>query len=179
MDMEEYLMSKIDHQIVGISVSFLIFIYLETLGYGIFTRMAAAFLAFGGATAPDWLEIAHGEKDYQGKWQRVSVIPHRTITHWVPLWIVPATLILWFLPSGQRIFVHAGRAEVMAVALGFLLGGISHLACDIPNPTGVPVLWPTAKHRISLRWWKSGSAFEWIEILAFWGITASVWFFVA
>lgn len=169
-------MSKIDHQLVGVSMGFLIFIYLESLGYGIFARVGAALLAFWGATAPDWLEIAHAERGPSGKWQRVSVIPHRTFTHWLPLWVVPIILIVWFIPTHAQILAHAGRADAMALLLGFLLGGFSHLICDIPNPTGVPILSPSAKHRVSLRLWKSGSAFEWIEILVFWGVTAGVWF---
>lgn len=168
-------MSKIDHQIVGISVGLLIFLYLESLGYGVFSRVGAAFLAFWGATAPDWLEIAHAEKGYNGKWQRVSVIPHRTFTHWLPLWTLPAIAVLFFLPVHGQIFLHPYRADALALLLGFLTGGLSHLICDIPNPTGVPVLLPTAKHRVSLRLWKSGSGFEWLEILLFWGVTAGAW----
>lgn len=169
-------MSKIDHQLVGVSLGVLIFLYLESLGYGIFARVGAAMLAFSGATAPDWLEIAHAEKGYNGKWQRVSVIPHRTFTHWLPLWAIPAIGLLYFLPAHFGIQVHPERADVMALSLGFVLGGLSHLLCDIPNPTGVPVLWPSAKHRVSLRLWKSGSGFEWLEILMFWALTVGAWF---
>lgn len=169
-------MSKIDHQLVGVSLGFLIFMYLESLGYGIFARVGAAFLAFWGATAPDWLEIAHAEKDYSGKWHRVSVIPHRTFTHWLPLWAVPAIGILYFLPAHAAIIAHPGMADILALLLGFVMGGLSHLICDIPNPTGVPILLPTAKHRISLRLWKSGSGYEWLEILMFWGLAAGAWF---
>ncbi len=168
-------MSKIDHQIVGVSVGIIIFLFLESLGYGIFTRVGAAFLAFWGATAPDWLEIAHTERDYNGKWQRVSVIPHRTFTHWLPLWIFPTLAILWFLPRSAAILQHPDHADILALLLGFLTGGISHLVCDIPNPTGIPVLLPGARHRISLRLWRSGSGFEWIEIALFWGLAFLSW----
>lgn len=163
-------MSKIDHQAVGVSMAIIIFMFLESQGYGIFTRIGAGFLAFWGATAPDWLEIAHAEKDYNGKWSRVSVIPHRTFTHWLPLWVVPTIGILWLLPNGAAIMQHPAEGEVMALLLGFLVGGISHLLCDIPNPTGIPVLLPGKKHRISFRLWRSGSGFEWIEVLMFWGL---------
>ncbi|MGK9451064.1 metal-dependent hydrolase [Acidithiobacillus caldus] len=168
-------MSKIDHQIVGVSVAVLMFLFLESLGYGNYIRFGAGFLAFWGGTAPDWLEIAHAERDYNGKWQRVSLIPHRTFTHWLPLWIIPTLVLLWILPRGAAILRHPNHADVLALLLAFLAGGISHLLCDLPNPTGIPVLLPGAKHRISLRLWRSGSGFEWIEIALFWGVTFLVW----
>jgi hypothetical protein len=46
------------------------------------------------------------------------------------------------------------RHPAYLVVLGFAVGGLAHLAMDIPNPTGVPLLHPWK--RTSLHLWKSG-----------------------
>jgi membrane-bound metal-dependent hydrolase YbcI (DUF457 family) len=98
---------------------------------------AASLIAGGlGGTAPDWLEIPYS----QGK----RLITHRTITHWVPLWL----LALWW--AHQQVLPWWGTWFLMP----FLWGALSHLLMDWPNPVGVPFVWPTKRH--SLDWWKSG-----------------------
>ncbi len=168
-------MSKIDHQLVGLSIAASIWALLAHLGYEYGVIALAAFAAISGSTAPDWLEIAHAERDMRGGWQRVSVIPHRTFTHWVPLWIGALGVALCALPLHPAVG-HFGfsdsRAVWSAILLGFACGGLSHLAADIPNPTGIPVILPTRQYRISLNWWRSGSGYEWMEIFAFWGCSA-------
>ena len=109
---------------------------------------------FGG-TAPDWLEIAHSEpappRPWDGgkrKWVRVSVIPHRTITHWWPLWsLLACAVFLVALPPAPRMMLA-----------GFAAGGIMHLLMDVPNPSGIPILTP--RSRFGFGWWKSGHARE-------------------
>lgn len=112
---------------------------------------------FGG-TAPDWLEIAHAEYStkYQ-KWMRQSVIPHRTITHWWPIWAaISALLAIWPFHGLADGFGPAIRM----VGIGFVAGAWMHLLMDIPNPTGIPILTPRAKSRFGFGWWKSGNALE-------------------
>lgn len=107
-----------------------------------------------GSKAPDWLEIQKSDGS--------TVIPHRTITHWFPIWI--AILLLGFafkdsqgfhsnfidsLPHSQYI------ADAISLTLiGLSLGSLLHIITDLPNPMGVPFLTPW--HRVSLNLWKSG-----------------------
>lgn len=57
---------------------------------------AGWFIAFTlaimlGSTAPDWMEIPYYSKSLN---KRISLIPHRTITHWWLLWIVFLLVVL-------------------------------------------------------------------------------------
>jgi membrane-bound metal-dependent hydrolase YbcI (DUF457 family) len=147
--------------------------HLTGLAAGILTA-AAGWHAFGasslvaipmgwsGGTAPDWLEIAHAEfSSSRQKWVRVSVIPHRTITHWWPLWVALAFVVVTMLFHVLHLFAARDAEIVIRMALaGFVAGGVMHLLMDLPNPTGIPILSPFARSRKSLRWWRSGNAFE-------------------
>ena len=111
--------------------------------------MIASLALLSGSTAPDWLEIR--------KKKGGTIITHRTITHWLPLWI----LMLFganFLMVNETFelmgAVYNSNKYFAACILGFSVGGLLHLAVDFPNPMGVPVFTP--KHRISLNLWKSG-----------------------
>lgn len=117
--------------------------YLTGIGAGLIAAAlclqgvpgAAFALALPGATAPDWLELPYA----QGK----RLIVHRTITHWLPLWLI-ALAWAWFHRD-----TWAG-----SMTMGFVVGGLMHLLMDWPNPKGIPVLTPW--RRISLKLWKSG-----------------------
>ena len=116
---------------------------------------AAAFLVVAGAlvggTAPDRMEWAG-----RGRW-----CEHRTLTHWWPWWVA---LTAWS-------WLHV--AQVWPVALlGLGLGAISHLLLDWPNPTGIPLLHPWARH--SLRWWRSGEH-EVFILLALFAVAFVAW----
>lgn len=130
-------MTKYGHQLTGIGAA-LAAIGLVTLLLPDKTNLVfVAIAAFLGATAPDWLELPKG---WAGR-KRLSVIPHRTWTHWWPLWLA-GTLWCLGLLSGT---VHP-------LWLAFCIGGWWHLAMDAPNPMGLPV-W-TPYERKSLNWWK-------------------------
>jgi hypothetical protein len=103
---------------------------------------AAGVVGFAGATAPDWLEIPWA--GFFGT--RHSIIPHRTWTHWLFLWVC-----LLGLSVG-----HPLLAETVAGAMlmAFCLGGLTHLIMDLPNPMGIPILHPN--RRRSLKLWASG-----------------------
>ena len=115
-----------------------------------FTVLLSAWL---GGTAPDWLELP-----YLGR----RVIPHRRITHWVLAWLAALLLSLGL--------TH----EWKGVAIGFCIGGISHLLVDYPNPMGIPVVHPW--ERTSLNLWKSGSNELFIKLFFFFmaGLSLSV-----
>lgn len=106
-----------------------------------------------GINSPDWLEIAR----YQHPVGRVSFIEHRTFTHWLPAWIALGGYLAYY---GYN-HIHQWW---WTLPFGFVLGGIIHLLTDLPNPTGIPILTPFKKSRVSLHWWKSGSYGDWITL---------------
>lgn len=128
----------------GIAVAALFWPQAETSG------LAAILGGHWGGTAPDWMEIAHTEKR-DGRWQRVSVIPHRTWTHWWLLWAI-LTIVLVFFPIGDRLSL----ADMFAI--GFLAGAWTHLVMDATNPMGIPLLTPYRRWGLGL--WRSGHSAE-------------------
>lgn len=94
-------------------------------------------------------------------------IEHRTVTHWVPLWI---GLLVWAVVTGVHLPLPYPDI-VRGTVLGFIFGGLTHLIFDIPNPTGIPLVLPWKRY--SLNWWKSGRAD--IALVALWGV--GVWGF--
>lgn len=116
----------------------------------------AAFISLGimlGAKAPDYLEI---------RTKNGTMIKHRTITHYLPLWISLLLCTAGSLSIGPLDFLTSKtNAEpwVWELLLGYSIGGLIHLLLDIPNPMGIPVF--TINKRISLNLWRSGEA-EWL-----------------
>lgn len=126
-------------------------VYKFSLDFGFNPYLAIpAFLV--GVTAPDWLEI---RKSGGG-----TVIKHRTITHWLPLWIALFAATWFSVELGvTSAAIGLGISEtvlwyIRSVLIGFSLGGLLHLLTDIPNPMGIPILTPT--RRFSFKLWKSG-----------------------
>lgn len=101
--------------------------------------LAALVAGRVGGVFPDRFEEAWWTR------KRIQLIPHRTWTHIAALWIA--------LLVGAYHFI--GLQPWAPIAFGFALGGVSHLAADLPNPQGIPLLW---KKRTSLDLWKSGRA---------------------
>lgn len=89
-------MGPAGHHLTGLAAGFLVAAAAwHSLGP---VSLVAIPFAFAGGTAPDWLEIASAVySPAQGRWIRQSVIPHRTVTHWWPLWLALA-LLVWFWP---------------------------------------------------------------------------------
>ncbi|MHB1631049.1 MAG: metal-dependent hydrolase [Acidithiobacillus sp.] len=147
-------MGRTGHHLTGIAAGCLAACaFWSTAGVPSLVAIPAGY--FGG-TAPDWLEIAHAEYStkYQ-KWMRQSVIPHRTITHWWPVWAaLSALLVTWPFQSFQA------DTLIRIAGTGFVAGAWMHLLMDLPNPTGIPIVMPRAKSRFGLGWWKSGNALE-------------------
>ncbi|MHB1666149.1 metal-dependent hydrolase [Thiomonas sp.] len=146
-------MTKTGHQLTGLGTAAIALALVDLRG-GHMLAWLGSTAAFFGATAPDWLEAPYG----WARRKRLSLIPHRTITHWLPLWVL-------LLGLG----VAYGRSPPGAMAMGFALGGLVHLAMDVPNPMGIPVFVPN--QRVSLRWWKSGQH-EIALVLLLWGLGA-------
>ncbi len=138
------------HTGIGISIAVYYGFYNYVTTNNMWISLISALIFIAGSTAPDWLEI---RKKTGG-----TVINHRTITHWVPLWFLLAYLG-WQLKItdgfGSVYFENKLLLEILySSVLSFSLGGILHLITDLPNPMGVPV--PTWKIRFSLKLWKSG-----------------------
>lgn len=120
---------------------------------GVHVAAALVISAYPGTTAPDWLEAPIGG---------VRLIPHRTVTHWLPLW-------LGLLGAGALLGLLSPLAG--AVLGGFALGGLSHWFGDYGTPMGVPVLHPF--RRRSARLWATGRG-ELLPISLAWLLAAGV-----
>ena len=85
-----------------------------------------------GSVLPDLLEFRIG-KDSAG------LIPHRTITHYPPIWIAAfASLWLMYQSTGSASWIiYAGMFAV--------LGGLLHLAEDALSKGGIPFFSPYGK----------------------------------
>lgn len=109
-----------------------------------------------GATAPDYLEYSYWDSTSQ-KYQRV--IPHRTLTHYVWIWIALLAIALL-----DPFYIKSMITDIgYHVFLGFIYGGLSHLIADIGTPSGIPLITPFGK-RTSLYLYKTGK--EWAPLLA-------------
>lgn len=112
-----------------------------------------------GGTAPDWMEI---RKQNGG-----TVIKHRTITHWLPIWLLVFFFFFGLITKNEMLFQYYDfkvNMHILAFFWGFGIGGLLHLLVDIPNPMGIPILTPN--RRFSLKLWKSGK-FEPPIVIAF------------
>jgi membrane-bound metal-dependent hydrolase YbcI (DUF457 family) len=90
-------------------------------------------------------------------------VRHRTVTHWVPLWVV--CLLAFMLFSSSSLLESA----IQAAGIGFAMGGLTHLLFDWPNPRGIPFFTPWRHH--SLKLWNSGR--REIYLVLAWSLVAS------
>lgn len=93
----------------------------------------AALFAVPGGTAPDWLECS-----WWAFGNRSSLIPHRTVTHWVAMWVGVLAYAMLKLCQHENGF----WLLVWPVVAGFSIGALSHCLCDAMTSMGVPVLNP-------------------------------------
>lgn len=145
------------HTLAGLVCMIGMYKYSNELGGTTLESIIATVFILLGATAPDWLEIR--------KSNGATVIRHRTWTHWLPLWII---LLAFGLSQGTinhlsntpilidiSEYINTDIPNYVSYAIiGFSIGGLLHLATDLPNPMGIPILTPY--HRFSLKLWKSG-----------------------
>lgn len=151
---------------ISISAFYTSFEYLTT--NDIFLSGILALFVILGSKAPDWLEIQKSDGS--------TVIPHRTITHWFPIWL--GLLFLGFAfketqgfdSTAISSFPHSQYiSDAISLAIiGLSVGSLSHILTDLPNPMGVPLLTPW--HRVSLNLWRSGK-FEFILVAIFYLIS--------
>lgn len=118
---------------------------------------AAVPFSWWGGVFPDSSEFFLGFR-----WVR-----HRTVTHWVPLWIA-LLLIALSWPFSETVTSQLFQSSL----IGFSLGGLTHLLFDWPNPRGIPFLTPWRHHSLSL--WKSGKREIYI-VLVWAGFASILW----
>jgi membrane-bound metal-dependent hydrolase YbcI (DUF457 family) len=137
-------MSRTGHIVVGASLAATLF----SLDFHLFAIIGVML----GATGPDDLEMSYYNKS-AGRFDRV--IPHRTITHSIWLWVLCLYCLITY--SNQMM----GYLTVYGYwfAIGYIYGAFSHLAADICTPTGIPLGNPFGK-RFSLNIYKTGKG-EW------------------
>jgi membrane-bound metal-dependent hydrolase YbcI (DUF457 family) len=116
-----------------------------------------------GARAPDWIELAQFSSFLD---RRVSIIPHRTITHWPWLWLA-ALLIATGLT--QVYDDYPGR-EVAWGCVGFILSGMLHLLLDSLTPTGIPLGFNPFGKRTAFAYMRNGSYSEFLVSLSAWAV---------
>ena len=142
-------MTQGGHRLVGAALgAALVAVLLPRVGWAAWLVLPGSFI---GSTLPDRLEWTA-----YGRW-----CEHRTLTHWWTWWLALGVVSAMHLPAGWAVAL-----------LGVAAGAFSHLLVDWPNPTGIPLLHPWARH--SLRWWRSGEREIPIVLLAF-AMSLSIW----
>lgn len=157
------------HWATGLALAIATYKYTDTVGA---VAWIATFFSFFGSTSPDWLEIRH---------KGGTIIKHRTITHWIPVWLFLFSFSLFSVNNDYlSFFYHISFFSdnqipplYSSALLGFSIGGLLHLLFDLPNPMGVPLFTPW--NRVSLNLWKSGEMEKTIVTLVF--ITALIYVF--
>lgn len=147
------------HTYVGIVSTIGMFHFCrEELSQSLILSILGAIFLVIGSTAPDYLEI---RKSNGG-----TVIKHRTITHWLPIWLSLFFFSFAFLKPELFGFIDVEYLKneylnnsvlwdyLFISIFGFACGGLLHLLTDLPNPMGIPILFPSL--RFSLKLWKSG-----------------------
>jgi len=98
------------------------------------TSVAAGVFVIGamaGSRAPDWLELPGFKQGI-----RVSVIPHRTLTHSPWFWFAAWAMLFVFK---QLMVQTPGTWLATILWLGFCITGTLHILVDLGSPTGIPL----------------------------------------
>lgn len=127
------------HRWTGVGAAFFAAAFARWLGL---PELIAGAVAAASCTVPDWAEIPYYRKGCRAG----SLITHRTLTHWPPLWLALACFGVFYLEPIPA-----------AMVLGTCTGAMIHLLGDAPNPMGIPWLVPYKRLRLGRRgWWRSG-----------------------
>jgi membrane-bound metal-dependent hydrolase YbcI (DUF457 family) len=100
---------------------------------------------------------------------RKSLIPHRTLTHWPLLWLIPAIALAYSAGAGTT----PNQPTAWFAAVGFVGAAWLHLAADLMTPMGLPLVRPFGA-RSSLNWYRTGSAGEAVAVAALVGVAALI-----
>lgn len=148
------------HRWTGLGAAFIAAAIARLSGMEWYAELAAALIAGSATTMPDWIELPF----YKNGVRSGSLIAHRTITHWPPLWLA---LIAWGAQDG---------ALFGAMAIGAAVGSLTHILGDAPNPMGIPWFLPHRRVRFGKKgWWRSGQH-EILMTLFFTGVGFGAWY---
>lgn len=121
-----------NHKIVTLSI-----VYAIT-GGGV-----ASLSAMAGSVLPDVLEMR-------------GMVPHRTVTHYLPFWLVPCLIMFYVSLTADSLLVYV---------VAFLLSGASfHIIEDALSSGGIPIIHPFGQ-RIGLGLYKTGCLNEEFSVL--------------
>lgn len=137
--------SKATHTMVGLAVGYA----LAKLGHQESWYAAALFAgAYLGSSAPDWMEMPSSKRTSHlfsaDTHERVSVIPHRTITH---------TLLFWAMATIYSVYFMAAQNGVWQslVLFAFCVSGLAHLLCDASTAMGIPLIPFGKRYRMTFK----------------------------
>ena len=126
--------SKTIHTLAGLATGGFLAYFSELDAVQTILLLLGAHL---GASAPDWMEVATCKTKRHlfsaNENDRVSLIPHRTITHTLSLWV------LAMLYSSYLLVVD-GNTYSNLLIFAFCMSVMSHLLLDIRTPMGIPLL---------------------------------------
>jgi inner membrane protein len=156
------------HRITGIILSIASFKFGYDITSDFFISGVVAIGTILGGNAPDYLEIR--TKVYSGG--KVvgtkTLIPHRTLTHWVLMWVVFFYFCLLSFTQDSSIYFYDYFSEwvsyvntnrdvskfISGFFLGYAIGGLLHLIVDLPNYQKIPIFTPFDK--FAFFFWRSG-----------------------
>lgn len=148
------------HRLTGLGAAFIAAAIARASNQPELFELVAAAIAMVSTTMPDWIEIPF----YRNGMRVGSLITHRTLTHWPPLWLA---CITWGIYDGTLIG---------AAALGAAVGSLVHILGDCPNPMGIPWLVPHKRIRLGKKGlWRSGEH-EFLLIIAFAAVGFGSWY---
>lgn len=147
------------HRLTGLGAGFFAAALTHTLGYNYTIEMVSALLAAFSTTIPDWIEIP----TYKRGVRTGTLIPHRTITHWPPLWLGLIYVAFHYLDP-----LYA------AAVIGICVGALAHILADAPNPMGIPWILPFSRLSIAGGLWRSGQ-FENTIVFVFTAAGIATW----
>jgi len=132
-------MTKQGHYKTGAGLALCAGSAVLSAGYSPAQSGIVILLATASAALPDTMEI---------KWWRAgirhSVIPHRTLTHWLAPWCIAA---FWSVCAGMN---HTVNPYAAASLTGIAAGAIGHNLMDWLSPMGIPVLSPIRRSSLHL-----------------------------
>lgn len=148
-------MSKTGHHFANLCVAAAL-VAAQPSAQNIITGAAA----FAASSAPDSFEGVYywGRSFFFfGRNQRLSLVPHRTITHWPLLWLALLVLSTLALRHGAS---QIGPTWFFAIVRGVSLGALVHLFLDAFSPMGIPVFNPFGTRRRIAALYTTGSVRE-------------------
>jgi len=129
------------HRLTGVGAGFFAAAFVHVLGFSYSAEAIAALAAAFSTTLPDLIEIPIYKRGARTR----TLIPHRTITHWPPLW--------FGIMYGAYYYLEPYYACAL---IGMSVGALAHILADAPNPLGIPWVLPHKRIALFGGLWRSG-----------------------